>query len=168
MKNAFNLNRNNASKPFGYFLIGAVILALIISIFSCGKDNPVNNGNPPQSNTDSLVYTLDSVSVYGIGEQTYFFGNGITPIVVNDSVKLTFNISSNCGITDTATASIFLGGYFNYAFVIQPNQFNMSLVFNHLVFSNFSNINYSLYFNSVNHKYIKLSNIKIYKCYIAP
>jgi len=113
--------------------VSALIYALAFNLSGCGKDNPVNNGgNPPPNSNDTLVYTLDSLSLYGSGNQSYFFDNSITPIFAGDSIKITFDISSNCTASDTGAAGVYLGSFLGFGFgTAALNQNNTPVIFTH-------------------------------------
>lgn len=83
------------------------ILGLLF-IVACGSDNPTGNNNPPVTNNDSLVLTVDSLALYGSGTLTNdtilsnLFAN-------NDSIKVTFSGETNCSISDTAFINLGCG-----------------------------------------------------------
>ena len=130
-------------------------LLVLIIFFACGSDNPVNNGNNPPASNDSLVYSLDSFSVWGSGnvqkDTTLFnlFNTG-------DSVKMTFTCETNCSTPDSAFISAGCG--------------NISV---QLINSNSAYSYYGSYVNSGTYilliiksstpKYLRVKNFKLYR-----
>jgi len=131
-------------------------LLVLIIFFACGSDNPVNNtGNNPPASNDSLVYSLDSFSVWGSGivtnDTTLFnlFNTG-------DSVKMTFTCETNCSNSDTAFANLGCGN-------IDVGLFNPVSSYTYYgSYVNFgTHILLGLKTSSV--KYLRVKNFKLYK-----
>ena len=129
------------------------ILGLLF-IVACGEDNnPTGNNNPPATNNDSLVFSIDSLGIYGSGIQ-----DKDTTIAINamsDSIKLTFTLESNCDTSAFATGEVG-----NIAFTIL-NNLNTSYSYSGKISSSFNA--FRVYFNSSTPKYLRFKNIKLYK-----
>lgn len=135
-------------------VISLNILSLLF-LFACGEDNITNNmGNPPVNN-DSLVLSLDSISLYGLGtitNDTIFFNAFNT----GDSVKMTFNAETNC--TDTAYINVNCG---NISEVVSNLELPNSFTF----YGRYVNFGTSilLYMHSSSYRYLRVRNFKLFK-----
>ena len=142
-------------------IIIAVMLAMFaaVGLVACGSDDiPTGgNGNPPSVNNDSLVFTMDSLSLYGSGTQskdTSFFN----VLNTNDSLKATFSIETNCTTIDTAYCA---GSFGNLNFEIFSN--SMPNVFTYYARYSINTIYCFIYFSTANQRYLRIKNLRIYK-----
>lgn len=132
------------------------ILGLLF-LFSCGtEDNPIT-GNPPVVNNDSLVLSLDSFNLTGTGsisKDTLF--NLIDSTY--DSLKITFDVVSNCDTLDNAVLNVSFG---NAGLLFFYRDLNASYT---LYSAKNSSFWFALFsqFNTSQQRYIKAKNFKLY------
>ncbi len=133
------------------------ILSLLI-FFACGSDNPVNNGNPPLTpSNEILVMSLDSFNLSGIGflnKDTIFNMVDTT----YDSLKITFDVTSNCDTTNNAVLNVSFG---HTGILLFHRDLNTS----HTLYAAKSDSFYfALYsgFISTENRFIRASNFKLY------
>lgn len=133
------------------------ILGLLF-IVACGSDNPVNNGNtPPTPSNDSLIFSLDSFNLSGLGtlEKDTIFNFSDT---LFDSLKCTFDVVSNCDTTDFSILNVSFG---NAGLLFYYRDFNQSYT---LYASKNDSFYFALYSRiySIQTKYLYVKNIKLY------
>ncbi len=153
MRNIAGLKPTN--KVFGYILGALFVIAAAAALLGgCGTDEITGTGgNPPAGTGDSLIFSVDILSIYGTGIQ-----DKDTTIPINtmhDSIKLTFTLESNCD-----TLAFASGEVGNIAFTIS-NGFNNSFSYSGRINSAFNG--FRVYFNSTLPKYLRMKNIKLYK-----
>lgn len=143
-----------SKRAYTYIAVLLAIIFLISLIAGCGNDTVTgNNNNPPPVNNDSLVFSIDSLGIYGTGTQ-----DKDTTIPINnmsDSIKLTFTVESNCDTLAFATGEVG-----SIAFTIS-NNFNNSFSYSGKISSNFNG--FRVHFVSSLPKYLRMKNIKLYK-----
>lgn len=140
------------------------LLSLLI-VFSCGTDDIMNTGNPPVGN-ESLVYSLDSVSLLGTGLQNTSKEDTVMTNMDNDSLKVTFTVSTNCLNTDNVSLRTFIGSYGGNEYSLITNNIDdMNRTYTGYFRKNKNTViaNITMTFNSSVSKYLKVSNIKVYK-----
>lgn len=133
------------------------ILGLLF-IVACGSDNPTGSNNPPVTNNDSLVKSVDSLALYVNGLNTNdtnlynIFSNG-------DSIKVSFTAETDCSTNDTAFISGSVGNIsFNLDKSVLPNSFTYYGSFNAP-----NGIGFLLYLKTTSMRYLRMKNIKLYK-----
>lgn len=150
-----NVSIKKVIAPIKKVLIHLNILSLLI-IFACGSDTVNNVVTPPVSNNDSLVLTVDSLTLYGTGfksNDTILYNT----FAIGDSTKISFTVESNCDSVDNPSCGFDFGTI-------------------NLAITNNLNSNYNLYgrctsnggsilliFNTTATRFIKVKNIKFYK-----
>jgi hypothetical protein len=133
------------------------VLALIGLFAGCGNDdNPTGNNNPPVNN-EILLFSLDSFNLSGTG---YLTKDTIFNFVdtTYDSLKVTFNVNSNCDTLDNSLLNVSFG----HAGILY---FYRDLNSSYTVYAGKNDSFYfALYsqFHSSQHRYIKASNFKLY------
>lgn len=157
-------------------------LAALFAIFilaglfaACGNDDNVTggNGNPPPSG-DSLIWSLDTLSIWSSNPHVKHFTLTDTTTKIN-KFKLLLNLTSNadscCGndsnfVSFISTVYPFINNW--YAFdrsYLQANPVNINITF---TLDNFTDFKHDLYFGFSHQspiypaKYIKLNNFKLY------
>jgi hypothetical protein len=135
-----------------------IILFTICFIIGCG-DNPVtNNGNV---NSDTLLYSNDSIGISGTGLQGYVLGISLYPIRPN--LRLTFDTQSDCDTTlDNPRCRISLLDTIAFSHTDTIRNFNSSYTLNVNSPAGFLELNIVLIFNSSQNRYLTLRNLKVY------
>lgn len=130
------------------------ILGLLF-IIACGSDNPTGSNNPPVTNNDSLMYSVDSIGIFGTGyiakdSSWNCIGNG-------DSIKISFSVSTDCLIQDEAHIAVQFGDISELLTITSNNDyvFYGSLTQNTVAFM--------VYFNTQSLRFLRMKNIKLYK-----
>ena len=131
------------------------ILGLLF-IVACGSDNPVNNGNPPVNN-ERLILSLDSFNLSGIGFLTKDTIFNMTDTTY-DSLKITFDIVSNCDTTNNSVLNVSFG---QTGLLLFYRDFNNSYT---LYSPKNDTFYFALYsqFTSTDYRYIQAKNFKLY------
>jgi len=164
MKNFFNVTYKNSSKPFAYFVILLIVIAIIAGIAGCGEDNGVNNGNV----SAFPVYSIDSLVLRSMdigSTDTTFDRNFIADL---DSFKIQFTLETNVpnsftslqlNIADSNTSLL--------SYTFSEGDLNESYI--NLMYSAYGNctkyINaiFTLNGNGNLDKYLILRNFKVYR-----
>lgn len=151
-------------KTIYYFAI-SLFLYFTISLSGCGNNpiSPTTTGNPPTSQ-DSLLFEKDSLSLYGPSYnnwQWYIYDT------LGRKFKTTFTATTN-----TDSSKIYFGFVFNHPPYSQDTVLENSFIINnnHIFISKDTMITYLGYGLTLPlndsfsiGKYVKLTNIKIYK-----
>lgn len=176
MRKPLGLNPTDISKRFAVsVVILFAALFLIGLIAGCGDDNiTTNNNNPPAVNNDSLIWSVDSISVWSHNPTVKHFQNIDTTTKLN-KFKLKLNFTSNadscCGndsnfVSFISTVYPFANNWyaFNRAY-LQANPLNIDISF---TLDNFTDFKHDLYFG-FSHlspvyppKFIKLNKCELY------
>ena len=152
MRNIAGLKPTN--KVFGYILYALFAIAVTAALLGgCGTDDVTGTGGNVQVPGDSLVFKIDSLYIYGTGIQDK--DTSISINAMTDSIKLTFTLESNCD-----TLAFASGEVGNVAFTIS-SAFNNSFSYSGRINSAFNG--FRVYFNSALPKYLRMTNIKLYK-----
>ncbi len=160
MRKILGINPVNPPRNLGYILLGFIIIACIIGFLAgCGSDDITgsNNGNNP-----TPVFTLDSVGIYGSGHQLKLVQD--TLHLDSGNMQLTFSVETNCdSLQDSAWIYLtaFVPGDTTYIQQSLPIR-NASYTFNNVIKTAFIYFDFRVEFNSLQSKYLRFRNIKIY------
>jgi len=149
-------------------LFPAVCVFLISILFiSCGKDSVTGGtGNPPVTN-DSLILSLDSLSISGTGR--IFSDSSLHSNISSsniENIKIVFSTSTNCDSLDYPVVAFTvidtLGVAYSYSNT-SISQFNLTInlfpVLNGLPFKFY----YGIGFISSEPRYLRILDLKIYR-----
>lgn len=174
MKNFFDVTYKNSSKAVAIFFIIILIVAFVASLIGCGNDNPVNSGNNPPVNNDSLIWSIDSLSLWTHNPTVKHFQLIDTITKINKfRVKMNFasNADSCCGndsnfVNFISTVYPFSNNWYSFTrSYLQANPVNVDISF---TIDNFTDFKHDLYFGFSHSspvyppKFIKLNIFELY------
>lgn len=162
MRNIAGLKPTN--KVFGYILGALFVIAAAAALIGCGTDDVTGTGGNVQVPGDSLIYKLDSFAIRSSSAGVMVGTFTDTAIVNLDSIKITFDMSTNMPNDST------LVGLYIYDFI--PLYLGFELPHNGTVTvlhkqTHQPLMRFMLYLRMNNPesiaRYLKVSNFKIYK-----
>lgn len=162
MRNIAGLKPTN--KVFGYILLALFIAAAVAGIAGCGTDDVTGTGGNVQVPGDSLIYKLDSFAIRSSSAGVMVGTFTDTAIVNLDSIKITFDMSTNMP-NDSTLVGLYIYDFLpQYLEAARPH--NRSVVWCHRQYQA-SAMRITLYLRMNNPesiaRYLKISNFKIYK-----
>jgi len=135
-----------------------------IYIYGCGDDNTTNTNN--NGNGESVIYSLDSLSIY----LTSSVGSVDTNLVVINAsnIRVTFNCSTNTDSVNSISFYRIFAQDSSNVYIDTTNNYISALNGNHAITVNgstnfFLNILIQINRNDLNPYFIKLKDIKVIK-----
>lgn len=112
MKNIFNINHKNSSRPIAFFIIFLFIIAILLNLFGCGNDGIITNNNNPPTSNDSLMFSIDSFTVYSAHSPRTRSFQFIDSVTVIRKYRIVCDAISNVPLSnDTAAVYYTFFGY---------------------------------------------------------
>lgn len=175
MRKPLELDPLNLNKRFVAAVLAIFGVLIIIGLFAgCGEDNPTNNNNNPPVNNDSLIWSIDTMTIWTHNPTVKHFQLIDTTTKIN-KFKILLNFTSNadscCGNDSNFVNFITLVYPFGsdwYTFNranLQANPLNLSISFS---FDNFTDFKHDIYFGFSHTspvyppKFIKLNKFELY------